>query len=361
MNTEAGLLAAIWDEPHADVHRLVYADWLEDHGEAEEHARAELIRAQCTLANIPGNDPRYDALEARVRQILKQWQRGWWQHLPVGCRLGHFDRGFPVPTLQRFRVPGLVELDERRLQAAPLWKFHIVPAGYLGTLLAWPFLHRLERFYLLRNAGDAEPAELVQQVIECPGLCNLTHLGLRCAVAPGDLTRLLDSWSGRPLVQLNVDLTPEGFRVLADHPAAAGLRRLALSDYRVRLSSIDALGPGEHLRRLLYLDLRGVPLGEADLARLLRWPPIPSVRTLGLADTGMNDATTAQFAAAPVLANLRQLFLGGNRIGEAGAVALAESPHLRRLEVVNLVGNPVASLPTVVARLGERFGRALGI
>lgn len=34
--TDAGFLAAICAEPHVHTHKLVYADWLEDHGRGDE-------------------------------------------------------------------------------------------------------------------------------------------------------------------------------------------------------------------------------------------------------------------------------------------------------------------------------------
>lgn len=44
------LLAAIRKAPDDDAPRLIYADWLQDHG---DEARAEFIRVQCELARIP--------------------------------------------------------------------------------------------------------------------------------------------------------------------------------------------------------------------------------------------------------------------------------------------------------------------
>lgn len=46
--TEAGLLAAVLENPADDGVRLVYADWLDEHGGQPE--RAEFIRVQCRLA-----------------------------------------------------------------------------------------------------------------------------------------------------------------------------------------------------------------------------------------------------------------------------------------------------------------------
>ena len=56
MDERDGFLRAIHDEPDDDVHRLVFADWLEDHDEPEWSA---LIRHQCGLARLvkQGTDP----------------------------------------------------------------------------------------------------------------------------------------------------------------------------------------------------------------------------------------------------------------------------------------------------------------
>src|SRR4051794_35236595 len=49
MSEESGLLRGIARSPDDDAPRLVYADWLDDHGRAD---RAEFIRAQIQLAGI---------------------------------------------------------------------------------------------------------------------------------------------------------------------------------------------------------------------------------------------------------------------------------------------------------------------
>lgn len=48
MTDHPGFLAAIIAEPDDDIHRFIYADWLDEHDQPE---RAELIRVQCALAN----------------------------------------------------------------------------------------------------------------------------------------------------------------------------------------------------------------------------------------------------------------------------------------------------------------------
>ncbi len=55
MRQDNGFLEDITEHPDDDTPRLVYADWLDDHGQPE---RAEFIRVQCELARLgePGAD-----------------------------------------------------------------------------------------------------------------------------------------------------------------------------------------------------------------------------------------------------------------------------------------------------------------
>lgn len=50
MTPAEAFLADIIEHPDDDAPRLIYADWLEDHGDA---SRAEFIRVQCELARLP--------------------------------------------------------------------------------------------------------------------------------------------------------------------------------------------------------------------------------------------------------------------------------------------------------------------
>src|SRR5947209_1070483 len=54
MSPEESFLHAVLEAPDDDTPRLVYADWLDDHG---EHDRAEFIRVRIDLARLaPGQD-----------------------------------------------------------------------------------------------------------------------------------------------------------------------------------------------------------------------------------------------------------------------------------------------------------------
>ena len=58
---ERGFMAAIVANPEDDVPRLLYADWLEKHGDP----RGEFIRVQCQRARLPEDSPEYQGLAQR--------------------------------------------------------------------------------------------------------------------------------------------------------------------------------------------------------------------------------------------------------------------------------------------------------
>ena len=51
------LYRAVLDSPEDDAPRLIYADWLDEHGRPE---RAEFIRLQCAMDRVPaGTGPEH--------------------------------------------------------------------------------------------------------------------------------------------------------------------------------------------------------------------------------------------------------------------------------------------------------------
>src|SRR5262245_2568400 len=72
MSSEEAFLQAIRETPDDDVPRLVYADWLDDHGRAD---RAELIRVQCRLARLPEEERARPTLLAQEQELLRAFSR----------------------------------------------------------------------------------------------------------------------------------------------------------------------------------------------------------------------------------------------------------------------------------------------
>ena len=84
--TEAALLRGLADAHDASLPRLVYADWLDERGDA---ARAEFIRLQCepTAAAEP------EALRPRERALLTAYRREWCAGFGVPVEDVAFERG----------------------------------------------------------------------------------------------------------------------------------------------------------------------------------------------------------------------------------------------------------------------------
>ena len=86
--SDAALLAAIRAAPADDAPRLVYADWLDEHGQPE---RAEFIRLQCELARR--GDP---ALRRREAELLAAHHDAFAGPLAAPHLRFRFARGFIV-------------------------------------------------------------------------------------------------------------------------------------------------------------------------------------------------------------------------------------------------------------------------
>jgi uncharacterized protein (TIGR02996 family) len=73
MNEDTAFLRAIVANTKDDAARLVYADWLEEHGDP----RAEFLRVDCALAGMKQDDKRYEGLLARLRELGEALDAGW--------------------------------------------------------------------------------------------------------------------------------------------------------------------------------------------------------------------------------------------------------------------------------------------
>lgn len=131
------LLAAVYRSPHEDAPRLVYADWLAEHGQRE---RAELIRYQCQTPRLP---PYYDELDDRAYDLVDAHRAAWTSHLPQDEKATwKFHRGFPEE----------LEIDmEVLLEAWPLWS----AAPRVRYLTLWNTTAYFLRFFALQNWNPA--------------------------------------------------------------------------------------------------------------------------------------------------------------------------------------------------------------
>jgi uncharacterized protein (TIGR02996 family) len=74
MTQDEAFLQTIIENPDDDGMRLVYADWLEEHGQPK---RAEFIRVQCELARMAVFNDRRRQLQRYQQQLLDAHGREW--------------------------------------------------------------------------------------------------------------------------------------------------------------------------------------------------------------------------------------------------------------------------------------------
>jgi uncharacterized protein (TIGR02996 family) len=75
MTAEDGFLITIRGAPADDATRLVYADWLEEQGDAESLAKAAYLRAECRLAGLGDRDR--DEVVLQLREIAEGIPTVW--------------------------------------------------------------------------------------------------------------------------------------------------------------------------------------------------------------------------------------------------------------------------------------------
>src|SRR5262245_32687722 len=213
-------LAAIRANPDDDGVRLVYADWLEEHGDSE---RAEFIRGQILLAGLDDEDPRWGALARRSDWLLARHGAEWAARGPapggrrVGSRRGHLE--YIHCTAHAFISRGGGWAAAAPVRGVSLDRL----AGRARQLTACRHCAALAELGLLGRRVDDED---VGAVLQSPHLSRLTALTVR---------RSFDGLAGT--------LVGDGtLRRLADGPLPALVR--------LRLASLTGFGAGSVARLL---------------------------------------------------------------------------------------------------------------
>jgi uncharacterized protein (TIGR02996 family) len=148
---ERALVQAIITAPDDDLPRLVYADWLDEHGRPE---RAEFIRVQCEFARAPADPGRKrdrNALLKRARALSRVHGKQWRAELLCLPEVawGDFHRGFVASAIVVSCGPLAVGLADI-LSAAPVevLQYHYFRSTELADLLASAALCRLRVLHL---------------------------------------------------------------------------------------------------------------------------------------------------------------------------------------------------------------------
>jgi uncharacterized protein (TIGR02996 family) len=396
-----GFLKAIIENPDDDTPRLVYSDWLDDHGQPE---RTEFIRLQCQLARLPEFDPRRADLRHREDELLWKNQYTWLKDVPKWAwpytedqtiLNKEFHRGFlavvtcstaawlagsagllrrtPLERLfpQKTKPEQLDRLGES-LRPARLKELgiHFAPANRvnLGKLATWTHLEGLPGLDLGWNRlGDADVAILAR----LPWLCRTSKLILRANnIGDPGLQILADSPFLTNLTELNLKFNRYTATGLVELIRSPNLQRLTALHLGVsgdrgtfRNELVQALAQTAGLPTLARLELThrndGAPLSREALVALMTSPHRSALTDLLLHGNQIGDGGAVALAELPQSKRLRWLDLSKNNIREVGATALAESSHLAGLQRLKLTGNTSCVVGKAKAALEKQFGARL--
>lgn len=384
---ESAFLGAIAAEPDDMSHRLVFADWLEDRGDAPSRARAAFIRAQIARAELPAYHPRARALLREERVPFNAHGAAWYSAVLPHCGSHRFHRGFVEQV--RVGAEQLLHDGERLFAAAPVRHLQLrgslgIPAllsndpanaRRLGALLARVRKLDLNRDYLGEAAGAAllglpQPPRLaalalshnaltpsgVAVLADSPLLETLESLEFTASASAADgVARLLHSPRLKRLRSLSLAgarLGDRVARVLATSKLFCQLRSLSLSHNGLTAAGLRALGEARGAE-LESLDVGFNPLGPEGVQAVEHAPAFRSLRELSLSRTEQGDEGARAVAAGTLPSRLASLDLSLNHIGEAGAQALARFAGPSRLLSLDLIYNALGRSAGAVAR---RFG-----
>jgi uncharacterized protein (TIGR02996 family) len=314
------LLRAICEYPDDDTPRLIYADFLEESGEAD---LAGFIRAQVQLARTPPWEP--FAVLCRYRN--KEWS----------------DEGLPfrpsLPTIHpRMGVEWHPQSFRRglgwRIKIADLngwkqvwpWLFEQAPIGEVdlvapATLEDWkefaqgPWLSRIRVIHL----DGTSPVEPIRALCESQHLTGVTDIYFHRASSPG-LPELVED-----LLQSPLGRNLKGLHFRVGHESVGEvLAILATSGIQLERLSLDTMGVSPEMLHILLHTRFASGLKELDLSRnrlgidsdsaYCDWPlELPSgLEVLRVTDCSLNRVVIESLSHHKGLPHLRHLDLSRN-------------------------------------------------
>jgi uncharacterized protein (TIGR02996 family) len=347
-------LADVLARPEEDGPRLVYADWLTDHGETEsDRARGEFIHLQCRMAGLEENSPERLDLQPRERDLLADHSPAWMKVLPswarkLPCTYRFLDDQWPdwvkgedrACTYRRgfvawvsMLLEGFINAGSQLYRVTPLEGARL--HGEFEPLLKSPLLERLTTLDLDDLVGDADTIRLAS----CPALARLRSLCLDNdtgrPMTPKVIAALASSAYLKSLSHLELSATRAGRDILPVLTALPRLQRLRLLVNDFSAEDIRELASLPELGRLHALSLSCNRIGDQGLAALADSPHAENLRELDLTNNGISAVGLARLARSAALAGLRNLCLGGNPLSVEGATTLARS-SLTGLTVLRL-------------------------
>jgi uncharacterized protein (TIGR02996 family) len=186
------LLDAIFDHPADDTPRLVYADWLQEHG---QESCARFIRLQCAAAREKLGSDEANRLWEEIGRVWNRLAEEWWLTRgdwlvhgwnQVSLDAVHFDRGFLRPSVSLPDDQFLYYLRDEAcwpLVALPGCSLLLTSAPVWDALASLRQLRRLEHLRVSVAVHDEverrnEVPHAIADFLSSPDLCNLKVLDL---------------------------------------------------------------------------------------------------------------------------------------------------------------------------------------
>lgn len=366
MTDREALLAAIHADPDDDTARLVFADWLQENGQAD---RAEFIRFQIQAARADPFSLRARKAEERARYILDVHFEDWTRHLQGGmAHRPRFERGFVahLSVEPRGFVPRADDLlNAEPVQALTLYRFAGIDERVsLAPFFELPRLRQLRRFELssMLIVEEEHRAEEFRLLSSCTHLERLRELSLRHnPVPPTWLSEVLrNRFPALAALDVadNTHLGPtlaENLPVLNDRKfRKLDLSRIPFSSDEIkqvlRSRCLSSLG---ELRLGIVPGRDSGPLIHLDLGFVIPWDHLVLLDLTGqkIGNHGVSEITRQKEAAS-----LRWLNLAHNGLGADAVHYLIDSPHLS-LNYLNVTGNDLTL--SQQAALQRRFPNAV--
>jgi uncharacterized protein (TIGR02996 family) len=308
MTDNEALLQAICADPDNVTLRLIYADWLEEHGDG---ARAEFIRVQCQLAEMDKDDDRWPGLKERELRLLNlhgdQWVLRKWL-VPERQPQVIFRRGF-VETTNILNGPSPKQLA-RWCQSTPLRVLKIQSPRAWSELAERPELQRLRGLHL---GGIELSTQAIRQLCDT-SFTALAELGI-----------------------VQGGLGASEIEILANSHLVHQLKFLNLSgNSRMGGIGVEFLASSRQFSHVRRLDVQGNHVGDSAVRALARAPRWSSLTQLNLGSCDVTGAGVEAIASSPHCGGLEHLRLEANRIGVRSCKALAVSTTLANLACLDL-------------------------
>ena len=313
-----------------DFPRLVYADWLQDHGDP----RAEFIRVQCELAErmkqdvrqrylleqhaalLSRKDPELASLWERNDSLLRKYQGIWTRDLSTTKLKGYtFRRGFIDEV--RITLTQFVRQARKLKKGAPLLsslRITRVHESGLSVLSQCELLSQI-RTLSLRNVNQSVTE--ITKFLNAPNLKQLASVDLSNTGLSWDLDWNWDFSNLKRLYLSGTSALSEGFqirgRIFSESVLPLPqLEVLDLSYAGVTSALLEDMTLDSDLSRLEALNLSGYRLGMEGLSQLFESPTLTSLKLLVFNDSEIADSVLPLLLESECCAQLECLSLKGN-------------------------------------------------